>query len=1010
MLLSIGLGGWVLMTSATHAQQTPETGSTERVVVTGSNIPTADDVGPAPVDAVDQSVRDTTGQEDVESVLTRSIPAISAASGAGSGSNLGQSNASISSNSTLGGSSIAIHGLPVLVLLDGRRMTDSAAEAAGGLQFADVNLFPSALVKHIEVLKDGASAIYGTEAVGGVVNVILDQEFEGFELSTRYGFTEKSDIHNERYSGLVGFGDDKTHMVVAADYVEQDPIFDRDRPFATPSYGTSFYAGIVNFYTAGAGTVYSGNPFGNSLVDASLNPSLISPNQVLKPGSIPIPTGSATVPAPGNPFPNVYTSLGTTTNAADRAATNGFDLSQVESLTLDQNRLNFFGSADRHLLGDHLVVFSEFLYSKNYSQSYLNPQPLFNGFGVVIPAGSPYNPFAGTIDDSNADTILVSNRFTGHPRIFRQDADFYRAVAGFKGEIVPNYNYEVALNSSREALTYKNFNLINGPELNEAIAGGYDAGGNPVTGGAYSKVDGHLQPALDFFSRSPAAASLTGVFGTDVRYFETKFAGVDGKITAFPFNLPAGPVGFVVGGEWRHETLKANIDPQTFLGSVPAGDIDVGRDVSAGFAELSLPVVGAGMKVPGVYSLDLDAAVRYEKYDPGDSTWVPKAGFVWRPIKDIALRGTFSKSFIAPNLYETNGPTTEGMSSFVDLGAGPEQAQEENGANPRLGNIRANTYTSGIVISPRPVPGLTLNGDFFHVEERDLVGAIPDVDILTSVNALGPASPFAGLVHRGSFAGPNVTAPGQLTGDLSRYYVMDALANLGGARIGGVDFGAHYDHDFGAAGSLGLGVDGTYYLQYKVQTFTYTKFYDVIGYYGSLANDVEPYHLTPQVSYSVGCFTASVIGNYLPSARDAHQISIDPTPGLGGINADKPGAIKSSQAVINVAGTRFQDYLPKIRDYFTIDLLFSYEFRFAPAAAPAKDSKEGKGNGKATEKMSGADGPLRFFDGLKLSCGIENVTNARPAFIANSPDGSNTDASIYDPYQRQYYFVVTKKF
>ena len=92
---------------------------------------------------------------------------------------------------------------------------------------------------------------------------------------------------------------------------------------------------------------------------------------------------------------------------------------------------------------------------------------------------------------------------------------------------------------------------------------------------------------------------------------------MDGKITAFPFNLPAGPVGFVVGGEWRHETLKANIDPQIFLGSVPTGDIDVGRDVSAGFAELSVPVIGPGMKVPGIYSLDLDACGALRKVRSG---------------------------------------------------------------------------------------------------------------------------------------------------------------------------------------------------------------------------------------------------------------------------------------------------------------------------------------------------------------------------------------------------------
>ena len=369
------------------------------------------------------------------------------------------------------------------------------------------------------------------------------------------------------------------------------------------------------------------------------------------------------------------------------------------------------------------------------------------------------------------------------------------------------------------------------------------------------------------------------------------------------------------------------------------------------------------------------------------------------------MRGTFSKSFIAPNLYETNGPTTAGSSGFVDLGAGYENAQEESGASPRLGNTRADTYTAGLVISPRQVPGLTLSGDFFHAEETAGIGQVPDVEIITSVNKLGPASPFAGLVHKNSFSGPGVTAPGQLEGNLPLYYVNDSLTNLGGAqRLGGVDFSARYTREFGAAGSLSIGLDGTYYLQYKVQAFNTSKFYDVIGYYSGQAGEVQPYHLTPQVSYAVGGFTASAIGNYIPPVRDAHNVDIDPTPGQGGVDPDKPGSIKASQQATNAAGTRFVDYLPKIRDYFTIDLLFSYEFRAVPAP------QEGKGGGTTSENVFGEDVPRRLLDGLKLSFGIENVTNARPAFISQSPDLSNTDASIYDPYQRQYYFVVTKKF
>ena len=309
------------------------------------------------------------------------------------------------------------------MLLDGRRLTDAAAGAAGGLQFTDVNLFPSALVKRIWVLKDGALAIYGTEAVGGVVNVLLDQEFEGFGLSTRYGFTERGDIHNERYTVIAGFGDDKMHLVVAADYVEQDPVFNRQRPFAGPSYGiTPTYAGVIRFQTAGAVPGYDGNPFGNAAVFALLNPRLTSPNQVLKPGSIPIPTGSATTPAPGNPVQDVYTSFGMTSNASANAASNGFDASQRLGLTLDQNRLSFFSSADRQLLGNHLVAFGDFLYSRNYSQNYLNAQPLCNGTGVVIPAGSPHNPFVGILLDSNAETILAANCFVTHPQVFRDDA------------------------------------------------------------------------------------------------------------------------------------------------------------------------------------------------------------------------------------------------------------------------------------------------------------------------------------------------------------------------------------------------------------------------------------------------------------------------------------------------------------------------------------------------------------------------------------------------------------
>ena len=992
LAMSIGLSSTLLALNfasaqtATNAENQPPA---DRIVITGSNIPSSEEVGTAPVDVVDQAARDRTGQEDVLTVLTASTPAISSGGG-----NLGQSNASIASGGTLGGSTVSVHGLQTLVLLNGRRVTDSSAAAAGGGTFTDLNLFPSNLVKRVEVLKDGASAIYGTEAIGGVVNVILDSEFQGFKFEARYGETERADVQDQRYSAIFGVGDAKTHVVVGAEYVEQQPIFNRERDFSKPSNATTTFAGIARFYTTQS-TGANGNVY------YRLAPGLNSPNDVVAPGSIVLPTTTT----PGNPIPGVYIPNGTTVGNSSAATTQQFDLARATSITLDQTRLSVFASADRELFDKYVVGFADFLYSSNYSQSYLNAQPLSNATGVVIPAGSPYNPFTTTIGlttnvaagVTGLNRVQVNNRFITNPRIFRQDADFYRIVAGLKGEIIKNYNYEVAMNTSREELSFRNFNLIRGDNLNAAIAGGFDAAGNPLAGGKFSTLpDGTVQPALDFFSRTPAAGSLNGVFATDQRYYVTKFYGLDGKITAFPYTLPAGPIGVAAGGEWRHETLKANLSPEIFLGSVPGGDIDVGRDVTAGFGEIQIPVIGPDMHIPGVYSFDVDAAVRYENYSDAGDTIVPKVGIVYRPIKDIALRGTYSESFIAPTLFQTSGPSITGFSSSIDLGAGSEQSQETGGSSKNLQITEAQTFTAGIVISPRQVPGLTLNCDYFHVEEQGLVGTIDDTLILSSVDQFGPASPFASFVHVGSFGGPGVTAPGQLAGNLPAIYVVDNLTNLGGLRIGGVDFGAHYNHDFGKFGAINVGIDGTYYFQYKQQSFNFTPFYNVIGYYQGQAAEVADYHLTPSLEYKWQGFTASALGNYTPSVRDAHNVSLDPSQ--GGIDQNK---------------SRYG--LNKIRDYYTIDLLFSYEFGLnkpTDEPAPAPMSKDAKDGGKQVVSHQEAKKMMGFhlLDGLKLSFGINNVTNARPPLIIGSPDSTNTDASIYDPYQRRYYFVVTKKF
>ncbi|HEY5068155.1 MAG TPA: TonB-dependent receptor plug domain-containing protein, partial [Candidatus Acidoferrum sp.] len=214
-----GVGFPFLMGASLYAQA-PAEATTERITVTGSLIPTAEEVTAAPLDTISTSdIAVSGGTADVLTILQKRNPDFVG------GGNLGGSNANIASGSTQGGSIISLRGLPTLVLLEGRRIADSAAIAAGGFQFTDVSLFPTSLISRIEVLKDGASALYGSEAVGGVVNIFLKSDFNGVEVGARYGFTISSAVAERKAYAIAGVGNDTTHVTAGFQYYEIDPLF-----------------------------------------------------------------------------------------------------------------------------------------------------------------------------------------------------------------------------------------------------------------------------------------------------------------------------------------------------------------------------------------------------------------------------------------------------------------------------------------------------------------------------------------------------------------------------------------------------------------------------------------------------------------------------------------------------------------------------------------------------------------------------------------------------------------
>ncbi len=849
--------------------------STERVVVTGSYIPTAEEVTASPLDTITTQEINRSGSTDVLTVLQKRNPDFV---GAG---NLGNTNANIASGATLGGSVISIRGLPTLVLYEGRRIADAAAVSVGGIQFSDVSLFPTALISRIDVLKDGASALYGSDAVGGVVNIFLKQDFTGVELGARYGFSVEPGVAERRAFVVAGVGNDTTHVTVGFQYLEEDPLFERERAYSRIPGGLTTTFGGVGRDNQGGGTKFYllngvdplqpfGRPALNSPFDAGVVPGSIAP---------PPPGSGAANPGQYAQLPGVY-------NQVPQSTITSYDLSQVPSSTLDISNTNAYASFTHQIFGKQLELFGDFLYTRNHSESFLNAQPLNNGTGVVIPPGrvgtnddvtSPayvpgvtntiFNPFQLQIDSNTLtgnNRLFVNNRYQTNPRTFTQDNNFYRFLGGLRSEFAKGWTAEVATYYSKYATDFVNAGLVNATQLNAAIAGtATDNNGNPI-------------PAFDFFAINPVGTNpgqvtpgqFSTFFGNNIRKLSSYQEVFDGKINGFPFELPGGAVGIALGAEYRVEGFKVQDSPEIFVGSVPIQQINASRSIYSFYGELSVPIIGSSQKIPWVYSLELDLAGRYDHYEGvSEDAKVPKVSLRYQPIKDLTLRATYSNSFVAPNLFQLNGPTALGFSpsiSFKDPVTGApvvqDQAQVSAGTNPNLVPSKAESYTAGLVYSPSFLPGLTVSIDYFRTLQQEIVAVLGGAVILNSVNERGPNSPYANLVAFNNFPGQTgavpVTAAGQLFGNLASVFYIDNLVNIGALRVEGFDSSLRYNIDLQRFGQLELGVASVVFTQVEAKTTPLTNYFNISNLDGAEgAAAFTDYKLTFLAEYRFAGFT-----------------------------------------------------------------------------------------------------------------------------------------------------------
>jgi iron complex outermembrane recepter protein len=786
------------------------------VIVTGSNLPQAMDALAVPVAIIDSKVMDESGVNfDTLDILRKVSPNIGGT---------GEENAQNGGNGTYGGAGAAVNGLLSLVLVDGRRVVNDPAGAADGGQFVDLNLIPPSAIDHIEVLEDGASAIYGSDALGGVINIILKKNYNGWEAETHYGYSDNTGHYSEKSASLVGgVSNDSTSITIGLDYAQHDAIFLKDRSYSTPTYATYTYNGVIDIYD-----VASGNDDFYQLA-----PGVNAP-----PGG-----GAYTI--------GQLVSKGVYVPKTPNQVLDGFNASNNITLIGYLKRYSALANMEHRIFGSRLVAFSSVIVAHSDTWSEQDAQPnapyvqdayvdndLYWGFTpappgtTIVPVNAPSNPFSQAFIDQSADgqsgeIITVRSRITQFPKPFKNDSDLFRVVGGLRGDIGENIHWEMAANLDRYDLSYTNSNLIDAAAFNAGIA------------------DGAINP----FAITQAPGALTGVLGTAFVNMVSTLESYDAKVYGTFIDLPGGPLGFAIGGSYLCEGLSAVPDAGSLANSVGESQgweyaytfnsFSSERVVSSAFFELEIPITSTKQGIPGAHALSIDGAVRYDDYSGTvGATTNPQVSLSWAPIDDqLKVRASAGTSFEAPLLYTLYGPVSTStlypITYTVYNGNGAQQTGQFNGtsgSNPELKPFTAKTWSVGFVVAPKIFPGLLITADFVDLIARGFEGTLSPNLIVQSVESLGPQSPFAAYVHFDGPNGPTVTAPGGISSHTPQeIYVTGTLVNIGASPECLTDVKIDYTRSFGGIGKFEIDSAWTGIQRLTYQIDPSQPFYSYIG-------------------------------------------------------------------------------------------------------------------------------------------------------------------------------------
>jgi iron complex outermembrane recepter protein len=932
-------------TAAAPADTTTQPEVLEKFVVTGSNIPMAADALAVPVTIIgQQQIQDSGVSSSILEILRKGSPQFS-----GNG-NIGNENAQIATTSNYGGGSIALHNLNTLVLIDGQRVANDPAEAQGGSQFVDVNMIPVAAVERIEVLSDGASAIYGSDAIGGVVNIILKKDYNGFDVGSRYAFTTNQGHYAERQGWIVGgASNDKTSILTSVEYTQQDPMFEKDRSYTNPIYGTDSFPGHIDVFSGASG-------FTDQFYQ-------LAPNLNAPPG--------------GNQYTiDQLVAMGVYVPVSNAVDGTTFNLANGETLSQSLKRASAMTTVDHKIYGDKLTGYMSVLYSNVKTQSQLNAQPLVPyvsdpytdllDVGVTPPpvgttyilSSTPTNPFSQAFLDGNQDfasgaLVLPRNRLIDFPRTFSNDDTLIRMTGGLRGKIGDSLNWEAGANINRYEITYNNGGLIDTANLVAALN------------------DGTLNP----FARVQAPGVLPGdIVGSAFFNGFSTLNEFHAKVYGDLFDLPGGKLSFAAGVSYMIETLGANVDANSLpdpLTGLTVGwsnatslqPFEAHRDVTSAFAEITAPLVGANQNIPWVHEINLDLAGRLDDYSVVGNSSVPKISLSYEPFDDtLKFRASAGKAFIVPTLYDLYGPNATGSTNsltFNNFGGGQTTQVQFNSvseSNSALKPSTATSWTVGFVWTPKEAKGLSISADFFETVQHALVGSFSQQTVAQSVELQGTTSPYASFVHFQNPNGPGVTGPGQLSTAISSNVFIDTpLINEGAQGVKGIDATIEYVWNTAMAGKFDLASSATIYNSYTLQQLSTEDYFQYAGHATQLNGTLPRYRIYTTLDWTFKGAIVTVAHTFIPTVTDI---------GVGG-DAETPP--------VNVSS--FSEF----------DLIVKYNFSALHWS--------------------------HWLDGLSVSLGCDNVFNAQPPLAVAAFPNTNVDLSTYNgPIGREYFVSFDYKF